>query len=332
MSHLMRYLAPLLLLLSQPLWAKDILWMNNGDRLTGTIEAIGEESVRIALPYSGSVTVKRDAIKRWRLEKQDKPKATAKGGLVLFKDEENERNAWLWTGSGDLNIKLKDKEKKTNNINLKGRTELANLDWRYSLSGEYAYDTSDNVTDSHDYKLNPTLDYFFNQQWFIRSSLNAEYDMLASNYLNLDYGSGPGYRFWNDKHRRLELIAQGGLRKAYFQEESGIGLLFEGHRIIGYPFASLSWDYRQPISLWQEKLELFSHGRYLKYLAQSSPYLTLDQEITGSIGLRYYFNDHLRLSWSSEMEWADGEMHFFGLDQAFKETEYRHLLSLGASF
>jgi hypothetical protein len=328
----MKYLPLLLILLSPPLWAEDILWMNNGDRLTGTIEEIGDESVRIALPYTGAVTVKRDAIKRWRLDKQDKPKAIAKGGIKLFKDEQDERNAWLWSGSGDLNVALKHKEKHTNNVNLKGKTEAANLDWRYSLSGEYFYETSDNVTDNHDYKLNPTLDYFFDQQWFVRSSLNAEYDMLGSNYLSLDYGTGPGYRFWNEKHRRLEFVAQGGLRKTYFRAGDQTAAFFNGDRIIDYPFASMHWDYRQPLSLWQEKLELFSEGRYLKYLAQPSPYLTLSQDINGSIGLRYYFNDHLRLSWSSEIDLQDGELHYDGVEQSLKKSETRHLISLGSSF
>ena len=137
----MKYLPLMLLLACHPLWAKDILWMNNGDRLTGTIEEIGDESVRISLPYTGAVTVQRDAIKRWRLDKQDKPKATAKGGIKLFENENNERNAWLWTGSGDLSVKLLHKEKHTNNVNFKSKTELANLDWRYSVSGEYTYET-----------------------------------------------------------------------------------------------------------------------------------------------------------------------------------------------
>ena len=328
----MKYLPLMLMVVCHPLWAKDILWMNNGDRLTGTIEEVGDESVRTALPYTGAVTVKRDAIKRWRLDKQDKPKATAKGGVTLFKDEQNERNAWLWSGSGDLNVKLKHKDKRTNNVNFKGVTELANLDWRYSLSGEYTYETSDSVTDSHDYKLNPTLDYFFDQHWFLRNSLEAEYDMLADNYLKLNFGSGPGYRFWNDKHKRLELISQGGIQRAYFRSDSWPGLVFFDSRIISYPIGSLSWDYRQPLSFWQQRFELFSKGTYLKYLSQPSPYLTLDQDITGSIGLRYYFNDHLRLSWSSEMEWQNGALHYPGVDTEISDREWRHLLSLGASF
>ena len=168
----MRYLLLLFILASPLTWAKDILWMRNGDRLTGTIEEITPESVRIALPYSQAVTVKREAVKRWRLEKQDKPKATAKGGISLFQAEGDEGNAWLWTGNGDLNIKLKKNETRTNDINIKGKTEVANLDWRYSLSGEYNYETANGETDSHDYTVNPTLDYFFNDHWFVRNSLS----------------------------------------------------------------------------------------------------------------------------------------------------------------
>ncbi|GAJ50409.1 hypothetical protein ASA01S_089_00020 [Aeromonas salmonicida subsp. masoucida NBRC 13784] len=70
----------LLSLLLSPMALADILWMHNGDRLTGTID----EQVRIALPYSSPVTVKREAVKRWRLEKQDKPKPTLKTGITLL--------------------------------------------------------------------------------------------------------------------------------------------------------------------------------------------------------------------------------------------------------
>ena len=39
----------LLSLLLSPMALADILWMHNGDRLTGTIEEITDEQVRIAL-------------------------------------------------------------------------------------------------------------------------------------------------------------------------------------------------------------------------------------------------------------------------------------------
>ena len=42
----MKFLPLLFLLACYSLWAKDILWMNNGDRLTGNIEEVTEQSVR----------------------------------------------------------------------------------------------------------------------------------------------------------------------------------------------------------------------------------------------------------------------------------------------
>ena len=154
----------------------DILWMHNGDRVSGTIEEITDEQIRIKPAYSQAMTVPRHAIKRWRLDKQEKPKPLTKTGIPLL-DYPDEANAWLLTGNGDLNIKLKENTKKTNNVNLKVSTEFANLDWRYSLDGEYIYETANNITDSHEYKLKPKLDFFFDDHWFLRSSVDIDYNL-----------------------------------------------------------------------------------------------------------------------------------------------------------
>lgn len=332
----MRYRFWLLLsLLLSPMAQADILWMHNGDRLTGTIEEITDEQVRIALPYSSPVTVKREAVKRWRLDKQDKPKPTVKTGITLLALTPDDEHAWLWTGSSDLNVKLKHSEKKTNNVNLKATTEVANLDWRYSLDGEYIYETANNITNSHEYRLKPMLDFFLDENWFVRSAIDYQYQMLDAEYMDLGYALGPGYRFWNDKQRRLELIVLTGLERTYvrpdYLENLFVVDLFD-ERIINYPLLGLDWDYRQPVSLWSERVELFSKGGYKRYLAQPSPYLTQKQSVQGSLGIRYYFNDHLRLSWSSELDWDDVWLDYPGLPLTRNGKEWRHLISLGASF
>ena len=270
-------------------------------------------------------------IKRWRLDKQEKPKPLTKTGIPLL-DSPDEVNAWLLTGTSDLNIKLKENTKKTNNVNLKVSTELANLDWRYSLDGEYIYETANNITDSHEYKLKPKLDFFFDDHWFLSSSVDIDYNLIEAGYLEIDYASGPGYRFWNDKRRRLELISQLGLERAYFTPDVWSNSDLFDERIINYPFLSLGWDYRQPLELWQEKFELFSKGRYEKFIDQPSPYLTRRQSISGSLGLRYYFNDHLRLSWSSELDWDDAWLDYQDARTSLSEKEWRHIITLGASF
>lgn len=322
-------------LLLSPAAVADILWMQNGDRLTGTIEEITDEQVRIALPYSPPMMIKREAVKRWHLEKQNKPRSMLKAGITLLALTPEDDRVWFWTGSSDLNVKLKQNDKQTNNVNLKAATELANLDWRYSLDGEYIYETANNITNSHQYRLKPMLDFFFDEHWFVRSSIDYEFHMLDPDYLHLGYASGPAYRFWNDKIRRLELISQVGLERSFlrpgFLDELSIAGIFDD-RIINYPFFNLGWDYRQPISLWSESLELFSKGGYKRYLAQPSPYLTQKQSVQGSMGIRYYFNEHLRLSWSSELDWNDTWLDYQGTHLQLAGKEWRHLISLGASF
>jgi hypothetical protein len=181
----------------------DILWMRNGDRLSGTIEEITDEQIRIKPAYSQAMTVPRHAIKRWRLDKQE-TKPLTKTGIPLL-DSPDEANAWLLTGNGDLNIKLKENTKKTNNVNL-GLHRVCQSGLALQPDGEYIYETANNITDSHEYKLKPKLDFFFDDHWFLRSSVDIDYNMIDAGYLEIDCASGPGYRFWNDRQRRLELI------------------------------------------------------------------------------------------------------------------------------
>ncbi|MCS3454551.1 hypothetical protein M2366_000590 [Aeromonas sp. BIGb0405] len=317
------------LLAAAPLWAADILWMHNGDRLSGKIEEMTDKMVRIKLPYGEPLTIARSAIMRWRLDKPYKPKPTAKGGID-FNPLGIAENAWHMTGNGDVNIKLKSNTSQSNDVNLKGAFELANMDWRYTLEGEYNYETTDGKTDSHDYQLKPIVDIFFDQSWFWRSSVDYEYDMIETDYLSLDLGSGPGYRFWNDKKRRLELITQGGVRYAYWRDGNEVVEELFGSPHASYPFASLGWDYRQPV--WEERIELFSKGTYIKYLDQDSPLFTLNQSVNGSIGMRYYFNDNVRLSWSSELDWDDAWFNTPDGRITIDGKEWRQYISLGASF
>ncbi len=34
--------------------------------------------------------------------------------------------------------------------------------------------------------------------------------------------------------------------------------------------------------------------------------------------MRYYFNDHLRLSWSSELDWEDARMEYQGVQTPYQ--------------
>ncbi len=323
----------LLGLLCAPLQA-DVLWMRNGDRLSGRVLAMDEAQIRIALPYGEPLTVERSAVKRWRLDKPAVKKAKSGGSSVTAGAQSGDSNQadshWYWAGRGDLALKLKHNDKVTDNVDFSGEAELANLDWRYTLEGKYTYDTVDGITKTHKYRIKPMADYFIDTQWFWRSSIYYQYDMLSTAYLSVDYGTGPGYRFWNDKSHRLETILQGGLSRAYWRKENTLSWFFNSHAV-SYPFASLGWDYRQP--LWDSSTEIFSDGTYTKYLDQPSPYVTLNQNVEATLGLRYYLNENVNLSWRTELEWDDAWIEIGGFTYTPSDSkEWRHLMSLGARF
>ena len=123
---------------------------------------------------------------------------------------------------------------------------------------------------------------------------------------------------------------QGGLSRAYWRSGSNLSWVFNS-QAVSYPFASFGWDYRQP--LWGDSTELFSDGTYTKYLDQPSPYVTLNQNVEASLGLRYYLNDNISLAWRSELEWDDIWLDLAGNTYTPSDSkEWRHIVSLGASF
>lgn len=309
-----------------PLLAQaDTLLMANGDRYSGKVSEQGERLL-IALDYGGNLSLPRSAVSQW----QRSNRAAAPDQGAAAKPEAADK--WKLGGNGDLDVRLKRNSKQTNNFFFKGDLELENASWRHTLAGEYTYETSDDVTKTHKYKLEPSVDYFFDSQAFLRSTLSYNYDLLSPIYLQFDYLLGPGYRFWNDdkKKQRLELIAQGGVSNISWNDDAPILVLFyEGHRA-DYPVARLQWDYRQP--LFNGKLELFSEGSYQKYLHQASSYIYINCSIDGSVGLRYYLNDHLRIGFFQELEWDDAWLRVSSAKYPLNEKEWRQKISLGAQF
>lgn len=321
----MRVVTLLLLLLALPATA-DTIWLKNGDRLTGEVTP-GEESLTLSFPFGGEVEIPRTAVKRWRAKQAPSPVLSKKGiDLALLRPDEEK---WHLSGSSDVSLKIKQNSSRTNNLSVKGKLEMEDPSWRTGLEGEYDYDTSNSTTTDHNYRLQPKVDYFLADRWYWRTTVDYQYDMLDDNYLNVDYNSGAGYRFWKQKRKRLEFLLLGGLRDSYFDSNELIQFFFNTQHV-SYPTATLGWDYQQRIG--DSQLELFSEGKYIYYLSQPSDYVTYERTIDGSVGLRYYLSEHLRLSWSSSLTWDDAYIESNGERSAMSDKEWRQTLSLGASF
>ena len=318
----------------------DTLLMANGDRYSGKVSEQDDKLV-IVLDYGGTLTLPRHAVSQWQhavgqrqaaVAAATPPVASSVAVSPALAQASPVVTHWQMDGHGDVDVRLKRNDKQTNNLYFKGGLELANPDWRYSLDGEYTYETSDDVTKTQKYKLEPAIDYFFTPQAFWRNTLSYDYNMLSPIDLQLDMLSGPGYRFWNqDKGRdRLEMVLQGGVsRLGWTNEAISLFLVYQDDHA-NYPVGRVQWDYRQPP--FARELELYSEGMYQKHLHQPSPYVTVNQSIDGAVGLRYYINQYLRLGISENLEWDDAWMNFPSGKMSIDDKEWRQKLSLGAQF
>lgn len=48
--------------------------MKNGDRLSGKIEAVADDTIKIRVAYAPTLTIQRDQVARWRIDGMDNRK------------------------------------------------------------------------------------------------------------------------------------------------------------------------------------------------------------------------------------------------------------------
>ncbi|GAA4495416.1 DUF481 domain-containing protein [Pseudaeromonas paramecii] len=309
--------------------AQAVLWMENGDRLSGQIKKISGSELVLETVYGGQLRLPRANVTRWQ---DESGRLLGPETLVAATPPAKSKDAWEYKVSADASVKLKRGENSRNDIDLDLDTQLTAGQWRWGLVGDYEYDTSEGQTLTHKYQLIPKLDYFFHPNWFWRGSVDLRYDMLGETYLEVDYASGPGYRFWKRKESWLEMNLQAGWSAVRWRDDSGsLSLIFPGQRQVAYPLVIWGWDYQQPLG--DSRFTLFSQGKYAKFVKQQSDWLVLNQQAEAEFGVRYALSKHLRLSWRSEVDWNDMWLEAGGQKiRPEDDLEWRHYLSLGFNY
>lgn len=304
-----------------------VIWMKNGDRLTGTITQQDKDIVFLNLPYSGQVQLPRAQIERIEQQKLQ-PVASvvvAETPTVVI------QNQPVRHYSVDLTAGKKRSSSSTDNLGFKGSFEQRDDTMRLTFDGKYDYETSNSLKKTHKYLLNPGADYFFQPQLFWRNKVDYSQDFIASDYKNIDLSSGIGYSFYDTTELRVEFIALAGLKRTHFKETSGLELFFGDRQKLDFRHLQLEWDLRY---LWSgSSFEVFSEGSYLKPVNQPVQYIEFKQDINISSGLHYYLTERIRLSFSVDLDWSKIDVilpEFEGLSADSRDLHQK--LSIGAKF
>ncbi|KOO57694.1 hypothetical protein WH43_13400 [Rheinheimera sp. KL1] len=304
-----------------------VVWMKNGDRLTGVITQQDKDIVFLNLPYSGQVQLPRAQIDRIEQQKllAVSPIVVAETQAVVIK------NQAVRHSSVDLTAGKKRSSSSTDNLGFKTAFEQRDTNIRLTFDGKYDYETSNSLKKTHKYLLNPGADYFFQPQLFWRNKVDYSQDFIAADYKNIDLSSGLGYSFYDTAELRIEFIALAGLKRTHFKETAGLELFLGDRQQLDFRHIQLEWDLRY---LWPgSSFEVFSEGSYLKPVNQPVQYIEFRQDVNISSGLHYYLTERIRLSFSVDLDWSKIDVvlpRYEGLSADSRDLHQK--LSIGAKF
>ena len=303
-----------------------VVWMKNGDRLTGVITQQDKDIVFLNLPYSGQVQLPRAQIDRIEQQKLlAAPIVVAETHAVAIK------NQVVRHSSVDLTAGKKRSSSSTDNLGFKTAFEQRDTNIRLTFDGKYDYETSNSLKKTHKYLLNPGADYFFQPQLFWRNKVDYSQDFIAADYKNIDLSSGLGYSFYDTAELRIEFIALAGLKRTHFKETAGLELFLGDRQQLDFRHIQLEWDLRY---LWPgSSFEVFSEGSYLKPVNQPVQYIEFRQDINISSGLHYYLTERIRLSFSVDLDWSKIDVvlpRYEGFSADSRDLHQK--LSIGAKF
>lgn len=284
----------------------DTVWLNNGDRLTGTIVLLEGGKLVLQTKYAGRVLINWSDVSTLSSEKpllvkqsqfeseQSKSLAAAGQGMVRLENHESKTlplasitqlvpprpfiEDLVWEGNLDGKLNLARDEEDENDLRLKMDTQLKHDRWRYSLDASQHYETEDGQTSENNWEVEYDQDYFVTDQWFARGSYMELRDKFEDINRQTAIGLGPGYSFYDNALGHFELIGQ--------VDQFTLRSDFDEVR---FEAVSLGWDYKRLFL--GSRLEFYSKGD------GAAPFLDdVDYVLDGEAGLRYRLNEWLRLS------------------------------------
>jgi hypothetical protein len=308
-------LASLLSLLALQAARADTVWLDNGDRLTGTVKSLDSGILLMGTDYGGDIRVTFSHVKTLQsstaLVIRDKSVAReyeaklmeAKQGSVELDGVEqnldgsapikadvplsdiqsiNRPHPLLRDVSikGKLDLSLNQKTAATDTEDYAAalHTEARHGLWRHTLDASYARSKDDGTIGTDNYSGEYTLDRFYTEKAFWQGRLLHRQDWVEQVRRQTAYGTGPGYQFWDDEMGAFSLSALLG----------GVNYHYDDGTSDSSAAGSVRWNYVRYLS--GKQYELYTHGELLRPLGSGAKIA-----INGEMGARYNMNKWLNL-------------------------------------
>jgi len=240
-------LIPVMVLMTANLGRADEVRLKNGDRLTGTVVGMSDETLIFETTYAGEVKIKWSQVAelnsrapiRMLLEDDSRLKGTIVGAgdgrLKLNTEAFDMPMVFELTDVKAINPKYAPPVQISARANAgisveKGNTDAENYRFdgeftartimsRYRVGGEWNHEKSEDVSTVKNWLAYADYRYFLNPKWFLLVNTLLENDDFADLDLRTTLGGGGGYQFFESADLKLSVE----LGAAYVNENYFLG-------------------------------------------------------------------------------------------------------------
>lgn len=289
----------------------DTVVLENGDRLTGTVQLMDAGKLVLATDYAGELRI--DWAKVVQLETdapialrapglpQDVHARLAPGGgrgqalpvpaaqagtpaqpVELAGIERIVRphallEDWVFQGGVDISLDATHASSTSQNFMASVYGKARRDQWRHGLQLDYARNRQDGEVGTHNFDARYTADRFLTEKIFLQGRLRYDRDYVEDLSRQAIVAFGPGYQFWDDELGAFSVSTL--LTHTRYKYRDGDRDHFQS--------LGLTWDYRRYFA--GKQWQLFSQGE--AYRSLSAP----DNNLDANLGLRYSLTQWLSL-------------------------------------
>lgn len=210
--------------------AADVLYMQNGDRISGKIKRVWDGELFIESDYADEFAVSLDAVARlesdgdFEIELRDHSETTGRfttnesGAMVLVTEaatvpfspaeieEMNEPEKYFdWESRSDFSLSGSRGNTETSDFLWQAYGGVKLGDHRHELDLRFDQKRQDGLLTKKQYKNSYNYSWFFSERWFLGAGMGYARDPIRQLTDRFTPGVGVGYQVFEDAHRHLEV-------------------------------------------------------------------------------------------------------------------------------
>ena len=294
----------------------DVIWLRNGDRLSGEVLSKTGNKMVLRTPYAGKVEINWQEVVRFSTEKPfafvlrdqnrliGKAVALEKGGVRIdagavlktaplapediasIHPPEYRETATKVSGRANAGFIGKKGNTETGALHLDGEVVVRTEENRYTAGTVYNWEEDVETETESNLAVYSKYDHFLDRNWYLSTNVFFLRDRFKDLRLRSKFGAGVGYQVWESEDRNLSL--EGGM--SYVSED------FFASQDDEYPGARWGLNYDQ---YFFDKLFQFFHRHELNIGLED----TKDLLFSSETGFRFPLRQHLNATLQYNYEW-----------------------------